>query len=158
MTNTLLTAGNKFPKFSLNDQDNKMHTLESQAGKWLVVYFYPQDDTPGCTVQGKSFTETKDQFAKLNVTVLGVSVDDVNSHKNFCNKFGFKIDLLADTKASLMTACGIGQSEYKGTKYWDRTTFVIDGLGTIRKVYKKVQAQGHEQALLIDLQEMIAVR
>jgi peroxiredoxin Q/BCP len=86
--------------------------------------------------------------------VLGVSQDDSASHKNFCNKFSFTIDLLADTKAELLKSCGVGQSEWHGTKYWDRTSFVIDPKGVLRKVYEKVNPQGHEKVLLADIKAM----
>ena len=92
------------------------------AGKWLVVYVYPKDDTPGCTIQGKSFTASKADFDAAGIKVVGVSADDVASHKNFCNKFAFTIDLLADTKAELLKAAGISQTDYNGTKYWNRTS------------------------------------
>ena len=107
----MLQAGQSFPNFSLPNQDGKTVKLSDYAGKWLVVYFYPKDDTPGCTIQGKSFTATKADFDAAGVTVLGVSADDVASHKNFCNKFSFNIDLLADTNHDLLKACGIGQTE-----------------------------------------------
>lgn len=147
----MLQAGNKFPDFTLSNQDGRQVKLSDLLGKWLVVYFYPKDDTPGCTIQGKSFTATKSEFEKAGVQVVGVSQDDVASHKSFCNKFGFTIDLLADTNAELLKACGVGQSEYKGTMYWDRTTFVIDPKGVTRKVYEKVNPQDHEQVLLADI-------
>ncbi len=85
---------------------------------------------------------------------MGVSADDVTSHKNFHHKFAFKIDLLSDPDASLMKALEIGQSEWKGTKYWDRTTFVVDERGIIRKVYEKVNPEGHERVLLDDIQAL----
>ena len=147
----MLEAGNPFPNFSLPNQDDKTVTLGDFAGKWLVVYFYPKDDTPGCTIQGKSFTATKSDFDAAGIKVVGVSQDDVASHKDFCNKFSFTIDLLADTNAELLKACGVGQSEYKGTMYWDRTSFVVDPAGVIRKVYEKVNPQGHEMVLLEDI-------
>jgi len=149
----MLQAGQAFPNFSLQNQDGKTAKLSDYAGKWLVVYFYPKDDTPGCTIQGKSFTASKSDFDKAGITVLGVSSDDVASHKNFATKFAFNIDLLADTNHDLLKACGIGQTEYKGTMYWDRTSFVIDPKGTVRKVYAKVNPEGHEQVLLNDIQE-----
>ena len=95
----MLSAGNLFPNFSLPNQDGKITKLFDFAGRWLVVYFYPKDDTPGCTIQGKSFTATKADFDAAGIDVIGVSADDVASHKNFCNKFAFTIDLLADTDA-----------------------------------------------------------
>lgn len=152
----MLQAGQKFPSFSLPNQDGQTVKLSDFAGNWLVVYFYPKDDTPGCTIQGKSFTATKQQFEDAGVKVLGVSQDDVASHKDFCNKFAFTIDLLADPTASLMKACGVGQTEYKGTMYWDRTSFVIGPDGVVRKVYEKVNPQEHEQVLLGDIGRMNA--
>jgi thioredoxin-dependent peroxiredoxin len=150
----MLQAGQSFPNFSLPNQDGKTVKLSDYAGKWLVVYFYPKDDTPGCTTQGRSFTATKSDFDAAGISVVGVSADDVTSHKNFHHKFAFTIDLLSDTKHDLLKACGIGQSEYKGTMYWDRTTFVIDPQGTVRKVYTKVNPEGHEKVLLDDIEEM----
>jgi thioredoxin-dependent peroxiredoxin len=140
-----------FPSFSLANQDGQVLTRESYKGKWLVVYVYPKDDTPGCTVQGKAFTSTKAKFDALNVAVLGLSADDVASHKSFCNKFGFTHTLLADPQATLLNALGVGQSEWKGTKYWDRTTFVIDPSGKIQKVYEKVNPEGHDEVLMSDI-------
>ncbi|HLX84759.1 MAG TPA: peroxiredoxin [Terriglobales bacterium] len=147
----MLAAGNPFPKFSLPNQDGKITTLADFAGSWLVIYFYPKDDTPGCTIQGKSFTATKADFDAAGVKVIGVSADDVASHKNFCDKFAFSIDLLADTDSSLMKSLGIGQAEWKGMKFWERTSFVVDPQGIIRKVYEKVDPQGHERVLLDDI-------
>ena len=152
----MLEAGNPFPDFSLPNQNGETVKLSDFAGKWLVVYFYPKDDTPGCTIQGQSFTATKSDFDNASINVVGVSQDDVTSHKSFCDKFGFTIDLLADTNADLLKACGVGQSEYKGTMYWDRTSFVIDPSGVVRKVYQKVSPQGHEQILLDDIKELKA--
>jgi thioredoxin-dependent peroxiredoxin len=85
---------------------------------------------------------------------VGLSADDVESHKDFCTKYNFTIELLADPQTKLLTALGVGQSEYKGTMYWDRTTFLIDPTGKIRKVYEKVSPQGHEELLLRDIQEI----
>lgn len=152
----MLEPGNPFPDFSLPNQNGEIVKLSDFAGKWLVVYFYPKDDTPGCTIQGKSFTATKSDFDNAGISVVGVSQDDVDSHKSFCDKFGFTIDLLADTDAELLNACGVGQSEYKGTMYWDRTSFVIDPTGVVRKVYEKVSPQGHEQVLLDDIKGLKA--
>ncbi len=150
----MISTGGKFPDFTLQNQDGKTKALKDYAGKWLVLYVYPKDDTPGCTIQGKSFTETKAMFDKMNVSIVGISQDDVKSHKDFCSKYSFTIELLADTKGELLKAAGVGQSEYKGTMYWDRTTFVVSPTGMLKKVYEKVSPQGHEQVLLNDLQEM----
>ena len=150
----MLEPGSPFSPFSLPNQDGKTVTLKDFAGKWLVVYVYPKDDTPGCTIQGKSFTATRSDFQAAGIEVVGVSQDDVASHKNFCNKFGFTIDLLADTNATLLKSAGVGQSEYKGTMYWNRTSFVIDPQGNLRKVYENVKPEGHDQTLLADIKAM----
>src|SRR5438270_9087588 len=107
-------TGKTFPHFSLQNQDGKTVTLDDFKGKWLVLYVYPKDDTPGCTIQGQSFTRTRPVFDGIGVAVAGVSQDDVGSHKSFCNKFGFSIELLADPNANLLTALDVGQTEYKG--------------------------------------------
>lgn len=148
--------GQRFVDFSLPNQDGETVTLGDFAGKWLVVYVYPKDDTPGCTIQGKSFTASKHDFDDANIAVVGVSADDVESHKSFCNKFSFTIDLLADPNQQLLQAAGVGQSDYKGTMYWNRTSFVIDPEGKLRKVYEKVNPEGHEQVLLNDIKQMQA--
>jgi len=150
----MLEPGRPFPEFSLPNQDGKTVSLKDFAGKWLVVYVYPKDDTPGCTIQGKSFTATKEDFQAANIEVVGVSQDDVASHKNFCNKFSFTIDLLADTDARLLKAAEVDQSDYKGTMYWNRTSFVIDPSGILRKVYTSVKPEGHEKTLLDDIKSM----
>jgi peroxiredoxin Q/BCP len=150
----MIEAGTRFPDFSLKNQDGKIVSLDDFDGKWLVLYVYPKDDTPGCTIQGKSFTATKQEFDDANISVVGVSADDVESHKDFCNKFSFTIDLLADPKHELLNAAGVGQSDYKGTMYWNRTTFVIGPDGDLRKVYEKVNPEGHERVLLDDIKAM----
>ena len=151
-----VAEGQRFVDFKLQNQDGKTVSLDDFKGKWLVVYVYPKDDTPGCTIQGKSFTASKDDFDKANIAVVGVSEDDVASHKNFGDKFGFKIDLLADPQHELLNAADVGQSEYKGTMYWNRTSFVIDPEGKLRKIYRKVNPEGHEQVLLDDIKSMQA--
>jgi thioredoxin-dependent peroxiredoxin len=150
----MLETGTRFPDFALPNQDGETVRLSDFAGKWLVVYFYPKDDTPGCTIQGKSFTAARDEFDEAGVAVVGVSQDDVASHKDFCKKFDFKVELLADTDASLMKALEINQAEWNGMKFWERSTFVIDPQGIVRKVYEKVNPQGHEQVLLEDIKKL----
>ena len=140
----------------MQNQDGKTVALGDFAGKWLVVYVYPKDDTPGCTIQGKSFTATKQEFDDANIAVVGVSADDVESHKNFYDKFSFTIDLLADPNHELLSAAGVGQSDYKGTMYWNRTSFAIDPEGVLRKIYEKVNPEGHERVLLDDIKAMQA--
>ncbi|HEX7829524.1 MAG TPA: peroxiredoxin [Thermoanaerobaculia bacterium] len=150
----MIEAGQKFPSFELPNQDGEVKRLADYAGQWLVVYVYPKDDTPGCTIQGKSFSATKREYDEAGVKVVGVSADDVESHKSFCNKFGFTIDLLSDTKAELLNAMGIGQSEFRGMMFWNRSTFVIDPEGVVRKTYANVNPEGHERMLLDDINAM----
>jgi thioredoxin-dependent peroxiredoxin len=147
----MIDTAQKLPEFSLENQDGQSRTNASYAGKWLVLYVYPKDDTPGCTVQGKAFTATKADFDAAGAVVVGLSADDAKSHKDFCTKFSFTIELLADPQETLLKALGVGQSEYKGTQYWDRSTFLVDPAGVVRKVYAKVDPNGHEQAVLADI-------
>src|SRR6266850_1289899 len=113
-----VAEGKRFVDFNLQNQDGKSVKLDDFAGKWLVVYIYPKDDTPGCTIQGKSFTASKQEFDDAGIAVVGVSADDVASHKDFCNKFAFTIDLLADPNHELLEAAGVGQSEIKRSVAW----------------------------------------
>jgi peroxiredoxin Q/BCP len=147
----MIDTAQKLPEFSLENQDGLARTNKSYAGKWLVLYVYPKDDTPGCTIQGKSFTATKADFDAAGAVVVGLSADDTKSHKDFCNKFSFTIELLADPQAKLLGALGVAQSEYKGTMYWDRTTFLVDPAGVVRKIYTKVDPNGHEKTVLTDI-------
>jgi peroxiredoxin Q/BCP len=152
----MLQVGTQFPQFKLKNQDAKEVSLQDYAGSWLVLYVYPKDDTPGCTIQGKSFSATKSAYEDAGIKVVGISQDDVASHKNFCAKYSLTIELLADPGAELLKAAQVGQSEWKGTMYWDRTTFVIDPRGILRKIYLKVNPEGHEQTLLQDIQALQA--
>lgn len=154
----MLATSQKLPDFQLKNQDGVTRTAKDYAGKWLVLYIYPKDDTPGCTIQGKSFTATKQEFDKGGIVVVGLSQDDVESHKNFCNKYSFTIDLLADPQATLLKQLGVGQKESRGNMYWNRSTFVIDPKGIIRKTYTDVQPDGHEQMLLKDIKELQAAK
>jgi len=150
----MLDVSQKLPDFKLLNQDGETRTNASYADKWLVLYVYPKDDTPGCTIQGKSFTATKSEFDAAGAVVVGLSEDDSASHKNFCNKFSFAIELLADPEHALLKALGVGQSEWKGTMYWNRCTFLVDPAGVVRKVYANVDPNGHERVLLNDLAQL----
>lgn len=150
----IIKTGEMFPEFSLPNQDGKTVSLKDLKGHWVVFYIYPKDDTPGCTIQGKSFTATKAEFEAADIKVLGLNQDDVASHKSFCDKFAFTIDLLSDSSGALLKRLGSGQSEWKGTMYWNRTTFVVDPTGVVRKVYENVRPDGHERALLDDIKAL----
>lgn len=157
----MLTLNEKFPDFNLPNQDGRYVNLNEFTGKWLVLYVYPKDDTPGCTIEGKGFTAAKNNFEKENIAVVGVSSDGVTSHHNFCNKYDFTIDLLSDTNAELLKKARVNQTDYNGVMYWERTTFIIDPKGILRKIYQSVKADGHEKAVLNDvlhLQQEYGVR
>ena len=149
----MLQAGSPFPNFSLQNQDGKTVNLADFTGKWLVVYFYPKDDTPGCTIQSQQFTASKASFDAAGICLVGVSADDPASHKNFCNKFSINVELLADTTEELIKACGLDQTEWQGNKYWARSTFVVGPDGITRKVYEKADPKG-DHALLEDIKAM----
>ena len=150
----MIDAGQRLPDFELPNQDGKVRRLGDYAGKWLILYVYPKDDTPGCTIQGKSFTATRADFDAAGAVVVGLSQDDVASHRAFCDKFSFAVELLADTDAKLLGALGAGQSEWKGVDYWNRTTWLVDPTGVVRKTYTNVKPDGHEKVLLDDLRAL----
>ena len=139
-----IEEGQPFPSFSLPDQHGKLITNDSLKGKKAVIYFYPKDDTPGCTTEACGFQEKMADFA--DAVVLGVSPDDEKSHLKFANKFDLTFSLLADTEKALIESTGtwVEKSMY-GKKYMgvDRVTFVLDATGIVRKVFPKVKPAGH---------------
>lgn len=121
------------------------------AGKTLVLYFYPKDNTPGCTLEGQDFARLYPQFKKLGAEVAGISRDSVRSHDNFCAKYGFPFSLLSDTEDAACTAFGtIVEKSLYGRKYMgiDRSTFLFDRDGKLVRVWRKVKTPGHAQAVL----------
>lgn len=149
-----MDTGTKFPDFSLQNQDGKTKTLEDYKGGWTVFYVYPKDDTPGCTLQGKNFTAKREDFEALGATVVGVSADSVDSHKNFSNKYSFTIELLADPAGELISKLGIEQKLFNGQTFWSRSTFLVDPENVVRKIYENVNPEGHETVLLEDLKSL----
>lgn len=150
----MIKAGEMFPAFELCDQNGKQITLEQLNGKWVVFYVYPKDDTPGCTIEGKQFSASKSDFDELNTKIYGISADGIESHKEFCNKYSFSVDLLADPEAKLLNSLGVEQSEYKGTMYWNRVSFIVNPEGKVVKVYEKVTPDGHNSEVLKDLKQL----
>lgn len=144
------------PRFSLADQHGKKHKLVGFRGKFLVLYFYPKDDTPGCTKEACQFRDMSREFAKRNAAVVGVSGDNVASHAKFAEKFSLPFPLLADEEHALCEELGVWQEKKNfGKTYWGivRTTFIIDPAGKIAKVFKRVKAEGHDQQVLKWLDE-----
>jgi len=148
----MLTADQSAPAFSALNQANETVNLADFSGnKNVVLYFYPKDDTPGCTIEANQFTALIDRFDALDTVIIGVSKDDCNSHQRFIDKFDLKVELLADTDGSLCEAYGVWQEKEKnGVKKMSivRSTFIIDKTGTLVDVEYGVSAEGHAQAVL----------
>ena len=141
----------KAPNFSLTDQDGNTKSLKDFAGKWLVIYFYPKDDTPGCTMEGIEFTELMSEFEALGVAVVGVSKDTCVSHAAFRDKYGLSIQLVADVEGQLCDAYGVWQEKEKnGEKKMGivRSTFIVGADGSIRHALYDVKPKGHAEQVL----------
>src|ERR1700722_1387189 len=146
-------AGTHAPDFSLPSQEGAQVSLDQFKGKWVVLYFYPKDFTSGCTIEAHNFQRDLDKYTAKNAAIVGVSVDDVNSHKSFCTKEGLNFKLLADSNHSVVEKYG-SVMEYNGMTLAARNTFLIDPTGVIKKVYLKVSPQGHSEEVLADLQTL----
>lgn len=151
-----IAIGDKIPPLSLPASGDKTITLAKDfAGKKLVVYFYPKDDTPGCTLEGQDFTRLYPEFEKAGAAVLGVSKDSVKSHDKFCAKFGFPFDLLSDTEEAACNAFGaIVEKSMYGKKYMgiDRCTFLFNAKGKLVQEWRSVKAKGHAEEVLAAVQ------
>jgi len=151
---TTLTVGSKAPDFSLRDQNDTVHTLRAEQGKWVLIYFYPKDDTPGCTKQACAIRDEFPAFTKLDCTVFGISTDSEKSHKKFQAKFELPFTLLADVEKEVVKAYGVwAPKKFMGREFLgtERTSFLIDPEGVIRKIYIKVKPEIHAAEVLADL-------
>jgi peroxiredoxin Q/BCP len=146
-------AGNQAPAFTLPNQEGTPVSLDQFKGKWVVLYFYPKDFTSGCTIEAHNFQRDIDKYTQKNAVILGVSVDNVDSHKSFCAKEGLNFKLLADSDHAVVQKYG-SIMEHNGMTLAARNTFLIDPAGVIRKVYLKVGPQGHSEEVLADLQQL----
>ena len=148
----MLQANQPAPAFTSPNQHGDNIALADFAGnKHVVLYFYPKDDTPGCTIEANEFTALAQAFAAQDAVVIGVSKDDCNSHQAFIEKFGLKLDLLADTSGEVCNAYGVWQEKEKhGVKKMGivRSTFVINKAGVLVEALYKVDPPGHAQAML----------
>lgn len=153
-----LKVGIKAPEFKLPDQDGKMHSLKEYLGQWVLLYFYPKDDTPGCTTEACGLRDNLPKFKKLKAQVFGVSTDSVKSHRKFADKFELPFTLLSDENKELVKAYDV----YKPKKFMGREflgtmreSFLIDPKGKIAKVYEGVKPAVHADEVLKDLGEFI---
>lgn len=144
-------AGDAAPDFELMDQNGHMHSIEDYRGKWVALYFYPKDDTPGCTTEACEFRDNIFAFKNLDCQILGVSLDDVTSHKEFAEKYSLPFPLLADTSGTTADAYGV-KTKMMGITVAKRQTFLIDPDGKIAKHYEQVDPDTHSQQLLADLE------
>jgi peroxiredoxin Q/BCP len=143
-------AGDPAPDFELKDQDGQMHSIEDYRGKWVALYFYPKDDTPGCTTEACEFRDNIFAFRDADCQILGVSLDDAESHKAFSEKHGLPFPLLADTDGTTADAYGV-KSKTFGFTMAKRQTFLIDPDGNVAKHYEKVDPDSHSKQVLADL-------
>ena len=152
----MLKEGDQAPDFAARDTDGNEVKLADLRGRKVVLYFYPKDDTPGCTKQACSIRDSYSEFQERGIKVLGVSLDDAASHRKFTDKYELPFTLLADTEHQLADAYGVyGEKQFMGKKYMgvDRKTFLIDEQGRIRKVFDKVNVDEHADEVLDAFEE-----
>ena len=145
-------VGKPAPSFKLQDQNAKWHELSQYKSKWVVLYFYPKDNSPGCTQEANQFKSLYPQFIKNNAVVLGVSLDDVQSHQKFSKKLGLNFPILADNNHQLANQLGIVRN-LGIAKIAKRETFLIDPQGTVVYHYSSVNTQTHAGQVLVDIQK-----
>ncbi len=141
----MLSVGDRAPDFSLPDQNGATHTLSAERGKWVLVYFYPKDDTPGCTKEACGLRDSSPDFKTFDATVFGISADSVESHKKFADRYHLPFTVLADTGRSMYKAYGLS--------WWARASFLIDPEGMVARVYPRVNPKTHAEEVLSDLKK-----
>ena len=154
-----LKIGQKAPGFHLPDQAGKEHDLKDYAGKWVLLYFYPKDDTPGCTTEACTLRDNFPKFKKMKAVVLGISADAVKKHAKFAEKYDLPFTLLADEEKNLVNAYGVwAKKKFMGREYMGilRNSYLINPEGKIAKIYEKVKPQEHAEEVLADLKALAA--
>ena len=152
-----LTPGDAAPEFRLQDQNGEWHTLADYRGRWVVLYFYPKDDTPGCTKEACAFRDNIFAFEEIGATILGVSLDDVASHEAFAEKYSLPFSLLSDADAGTATDYGV-LKKIVGFRFARRESFIIDPDGNIARHYRKVDAASHSEEVLADLKNLMPTK
>jgi peroxiredoxin Q/BCP len=146
-------VGHPAPEFELPDQTGQLHSLEDYRDQWVVLYFYPKDQTPGCTTQACEFRDDIFEFKKANAQILGVSLDDVESHQKFAEEYNLPFPLLADVEGSAADSYGV-RTRMFGMKVAKRQTFLIDPQGNLAKHYEDVKPDTHSAEVLADLRDL----
>src|ERR1700720_1335662 len=147
------SVGAAAPDFTLNSQENKPVSLHDFKGKWVVLYFYPKDFTSGCTIEAHNFQRDLPQYEQKNAVIVGVSVQDADSHQKFCTKEGLSFKLLADTKQEVSTEYDSVMT-YNDAKFSARHTFLIDPQGKVQKVWLEVKPDKHSEEVLAALSQL----
>ena len=150
-----LKVGNKAPNFSLQDQNNLTHTLSDYEGQWIVLYFYPKDDTPGCTTQACDFRDAVKRIIASKAVLFGLSLDSVRSHKFFAEKYNLPFSLLADETGEVSELYDSLSSFFRVA---NRNTFIVDPEGNIAKIYLSVNPKTHSEMVLNDLNRLQKAR
>ena len=151
MDDQYFAIGSHAPDFTLPDQDGAMHSLSDYLGRWVLLYFYPKDDTPGCTKEACGFRDAFSEFKKRGAVILGVSTDPVKAHDKFVEKFQLPFPLLADEDKKIVEAYGVwGEKSFMGRKYLGvfRVTFLIGPDGRIKKIWPEVKPEDHAAEVL----------
>ena len=148
-----INTGQVAPNFNLQDQNGEWHTLDNYKGKWVVLFFYPKDQTPGCTTEASNFRDNIFEFEKLNAQILGVSVDDVESHQAFSEKYSLPYPILADVNKECATEYGV-LGKFMMMTIAKRQSFLINPEGSIVKHYKKVDPDTHTKEVIVDLKQL----
>ena len=149
-----ISTGQVAPNFNLQDQNGEWHTLDNYKGKWVVLFFYPKDQTPGCTTEACNFRDNIFEFEKLNAQILGVSLDDVESHQAFSEKYSLPYPILADVNKECATEYGV-LGKFMMMTIAKRESFLINPEGSIVKHYKKVNPDTHTNEVIVDLKRLI---
>lgn len=144
----------KAPDFALTDSEGAVRTLHDYKNKWIVLYFYPKDDTPGCTTEACSLRDARDAIAELGAEVVGVSKDDAAAHEKFKAKHSLNFTLLSDPEGKVIDAYGAWGKKMFGKEGILRKTFIIDPSGTVRKVYGRVTPLGHGDQVIDELKKL----
>lgn len=148
----------KAPDFNLTDQNGEKHSLKDYAGKWVVLYFYPKDDTPGCTTEACNFRDEREAIAEFgNAVVIGISKDSIKAHKKFADKYNLNFTLLSDESHEVIEAYGAWKlKKFMGREYMgiERSTVIINPTGDIAKQYPKVDPKKHALEIINDLKEL----